>query len=714
MTKVCGPLLLLAVLCLLLFVPFIFQGKVLFWADHFLQFFPYHCLFRESAIVGRIPLWNPYVYGGMPFLGCLQSAIFYPVNWALLAVPVHDAMTVHVLLHVFLFGAFTNLLLRQWNVGSFGSLTGAATMMLSGFTACRMEYPTVLAAGAWLPLLVLLIDRIFHGERRSLFFITPVVAIDILSGHLQISLMCFLFAGAYALVCFRGMRARAMNMERRRCAWMATAGGLAGILLAAPQLLPTWETLLNSTRSEVSFDFAAIYSLPPWQLVTMLFPNSFGNPNRSLYWGDANFWELTAYCGIVGWVFVGATVMGLTRASADTSLSIRARFLIGAALVALVISLGKFTPIYGWLYQWTPGFDSFKGPGRFLFVYVFSFSLLVGIGADQVSRRGLGGLAVLQRFMGRLIVVVGALLGVLVIGRSALLPRIVGFLKWQFPRIHASASEGKWESVAEGVHAVWLQDALTALALLAVLFFVTRLALLGRVPLSRWKVAAFSFVLIDLLVFGCTVNPWTDASLFTGESRVAKFLQSQNGDFRILTRPSLRLHTWGTYVPFTRPVATNETDLAGLRESLAPSLSTVHHVVNIEGYDPLRPEAAQRILDRVNGALDESGDVGPLIEANVRYVLGYQEHFRSSALQKVLDLEGVEVYENMEWTERNDEQLPSIPYMPWSYRVGLFVALITWLLWVCVAVKHAATAKTNRRVDGTLMDYDGTHMSEER
>ncbi|OQY80104.1 MAG: hypothetical protein B6D41_21630, partial [Chloroflexi bacterium UTCFX4] len=29
---------------------------------------------------GVLPLWNPYIFGGMPFVGDIQSALFYPPN----------------------------------------------------------------------------------------------------------------------------------------------------------------------------------------------------------------------------------------------------------------------------------------------------------------------------------------------------------------------------------------------------------------------------------------------------------------------------------------------------------------------------------------------------------------------------------------------------------------------------------------------------------
>ena len=50
---------------------------------------------------GVLPLWNPYIYGGTPFVGGLQSAIFYPLNLIYLIFPIHVAINYSIILHVF-------------------------------------------------------------------------------------------------------------------------------------------------------------------------------------------------------------------------------------------------------------------------------------------------------------------------------------------------------------------------------------------------------------------------------------------------------------------------------------------------------------------------------------------------------------------------------------------------------------------------------------
>ena len=52
--------------------------------------------------------------------------------------------------------------------------------------------------------------------------------------------------------------------------------------------------------------------------------------------------------------------------------------------MALLLSLGDGTPLYGWLHRFAPGFDLFRAPGRWLFLFSFSMACLAGIGVDAL------------------------------------------------------------------------------------------------------------------------------------------------------------------------------------------------------------------------------------------------------------------------------------------------------------------------------------------
>src|SRR2546423_1770900 len=44
------------------------------------SFFPYRTIASRAVRAGTLPLWNPYMLSGAPFLANTQSALFYPLN----------------------------------------------------------------------------------------------------------------------------------------------------------------------------------------------------------------------------------------------------------------------------------------------------------------------------------------------------------------------------------------------------------------------------------------------------------------------------------------------------------------------------------------------------------------------------------------------------------------------------------------------------------
>lgn len=66
---------------------------------------------RSSCVAelaqGRLPLWNPYVNSGHPFVGNAQSAIFDPFNMIALLSPLAQSFVVVAFLRLLCAGAFT-------------------------------------------------------------------------------------------------------------------------------------------------------------------------------------------------------------------------------------------------------------------------------------------------------------------------------------------------------------------------------------------------------------------------------------------------------------------------------------------------------------------------------------------------------------------------------------------------------------------------------
>jgi hypothetical protein len=85
------PTTILSAFPLILYAPFLFGGRVLYWGVYLLQFFPWRQLAVEQIRAGHWPLWNPYLGAGAPLAANLQTAAFYPPNLLFLLMPVEQA-----------------------------------------------------------------------------------------------------------------------------------------------------------------------------------------------------------------------------------------------------------------------------------------------------------------------------------------------------------------------------------------------------------------------------------------------------------------------------------------------------------------------------------------------------------------------------------------------------------------------------------------------
>src|SRR5688500_14323367 len=72
------PLALLALLGLF-FWKLGFTDLILARGDTFLYFYPYWEYRAEALLAGRLPLWNPLLFMGAPFLANSQAGVLYPL-----------------------------------------------------------------------------------------------------------------------------------------------------------------------------------------------------------------------------------------------------------------------------------------------------------------------------------------------------------------------------------------------------------------------------------------------------------------------------------------------------------------------------------------------------------------------------------------------------------------------------------------------------------
>ncbi|MDR4508615.1 MAG: YfhO family protein [Candidatus Brocadiaceae bacterium] len=345
---------------------------------------------------GIIPLWNPYIYSGAPFVAGVQSAVFYPLNLIFLVLPVHVAINYSIMLHIFLSGVFTYLYLRHLGLSKaeqksgpshIGGLSRPSCIIASIiFMFCAPQifhvYPghlPNLCTMIWLPLILLFLELFLRT--RDIFYVLSggiAVACNILAGHPQ-----YFFYTAIAVVVYCIIRIIQEFYGHKSWKYVAHHMTglfvlyLAGVLLATIQLLPAFEMVKHSTRQALSYEWVGQFSFAPENFLTFFIPDFFGDMLKSPYWGRYYLWEMSLYIGILPFMLCAFASFYFRNTYTKT-------FLI-LAFCMMILALGKFTPVFKILYTVVPGFDLFRGNSKFIFIVAFSLSVLSGIGSEYLQ-----------------------------------------------------------------------------------------------------------------------------------------------------------------------------------------------------------------------------------------------------------------------------------------------------------------------------------------
>jgi hypothetical protein len=317
----------------------------------------------ESLKLGQGLLWNPFQNCGQPFLPSTLVGLLYPLHALFLVLDVEAGFLVLAALHLALAGVFAFFLCREYGLGRTGAMCGGLAFMLGGSAlALAVWLPTtILGPYVWIPASLYMTERILRAPSAwGAVGLGMSLTLGLLPGYPQISFF------TYQLVLLRALWELGTNREARRpavLAWLALGLGLP-LVLAAPYLLPSIEFARESVRGRsLSLEEIAPYAKgDEW----VRFRQS------------AGFWT-NSFLPI--FTLVPTAVAALACAERRTW-RLAAFYLLCTALYMVLAFHGRaFT-----LYRGLPMGSAFREPMRFTWIVSFTVSVLVGIGADHVSR----------------------------------------------------------------------------------------------------------------------------------------------------------------------------------------------------------------------------------------------------------------------------------------------------------------------------------------
>ena len=383
------PFILFAVLTVIMFREFIFSYQMLYGSDTieagvfmrqlYVDYFKTH----HSLI-----LWDPFIFGGMPYVDAMHGDTFYPLAILQFILPLYKALGWKLVLTIFFAGIFTFYCMRTLGFSRGVSIIGALAYMFSANLVSWVYagHDGRMYVTSLLPLNFLFLEKSLRSRKLIQFILFGgTIGLLILANHPQLAYFAMWSLGLYFLVSLIWDYKDNKKITRliKPVSYFLVALVL-GIALSLVQILPPYIYVNKySPRAEggKGYEYSTSWSFHPEELVSQFVPEFTGLnlETESSYWGRNPFKINSDYGGIVPLLFaIIALVLVRNR---------KIWFFSGLGLLALIYSLGAHTPLFRLFYYFVPQVKSFRAPGLILFLLVFSVLVMALFGLEKILQR---------------------------------------------------------------------------------------------------------------------------------------------------------------------------------------------------------------------------------------------------------------------------------------------------------------------------------------
>ena len=419
----------LAVILLSLFVFFreiIFEGKILLAADD-IGPQSFSTFVEDATQQGVFPLWNPYIFCGMPAYGSLMvigertfdlAAFLWSMVEKIGSAIFMNPQNGWSIFYYFLMAAGAYFLAFRKTGQKIPSLISALATIYSMYIIIWVMdgHGSKLLVMSFFPLILLLADRL--TERFSLLdtlCLVLVLHFALNGAHIQMLFYTFLTAGIYFLYSIiRSFVKKADWKKPVIAAAVFTAATLLAFTMAADRYLSLLEytsysirgsapavpsmadAASKSTEGGLDYTYATNWSLGIGEVSTMVVPSLYGfgtheyqgpltnnQPFKiNTYFGPQPFTQAPQYMGVVVLVLA---VVGFWRNRKVPFV----QFLAITIVFSMLVAFGKeFPVVYDLMFKYVPGFNKFRVPSMILVLVQMMTPILAAYGiASFLERR---------------------------------------------------------------------------------------------------------------------------------------------------------------------------------------------------------------------------------------------------------------------------------------------------------------------------------------
>lgn len=356
--------------------------------DSFFVYMPDRRAALNEWRAGRLPLWNPFISGGVPFLGMQTATPLDPLALLELTLPAGPGMGWAGAALLVLAGLGVILYLRDRGVTDVGALAlGGVAFGFNPYLITWLQDRVFLAGLATLPLALWAMERLIDRRGRAgpaAALLAMSVGYATLAGTLQtLALYLLVLVVRLAWLWARsGWRAP----DGRAGALLTGAGLAAGLALGALPLSAGIEALSQSTRLG-SGGYYSDSNFLPWRAVGLWFnPGLFNLPAQGEFAAlgvfHRRFMSGSGF-GYGGVIALGLALYALVRRAGPVD---ERRFWAGLGGATLAFLFLLATPLGGLLLAtlpWLRDVDLLRG----LIVVNLALAILAGFGAAELARQ---------------------------------------------------------------------------------------------------------------------------------------------------------------------------------------------------------------------------------------------------------------------------------------------------------------------------------------
>ena len=530
------------VLTFIVFIGFIFSSKMLFGSDTVeagIFFRSYYADFVKTF--HRIPLWDPYIFGGLPFVDAMHGDTFYPLAAIQFFIPIYKALGYKLVVAVFLAGVFMYLYLKKMKMSQWAAVFGGTAYMLSGFLVSLVYagqdgkmYVTSL-----LPLLLYTMEIGFN--RRKLLGWWPFAlafGLLILANHPQLAYFTMWCVGAYYVLKLLFVYRESQGSRTFIIPIVGFAMAMVfGLALGFIQIYPTQDYVRHySPRAEEGkgYEYASSWSLHAEEAISQIIPGFSGYSNlnqgpetdlttESTYWGKNYFKINSEYAGLAV-IILGILGLFIYRDRYSW-------FFLGTAVFALLYALGSSGLIFKLIYYTVPLVKQFRAPSTIMCLFSFAFAFLASRAVDSLEKAKK--IANAKKLFQALLVVAG----VYVLGALLMAAAGPGLMKIYTAIFFSSIQPGQQGFLQANMSNIIMGFFIGALltGAIAVTFWAS---LRRKMTFGAMASVFIALVLLDswLLNDAKFIKP-VDPSPYFSKPSAINFLETQPRPFRTLVMP---------------------------------------------------------------------------------------------------------------------------------------------------------------------------------